>query len=155
MAEALAIRFESRSIEDDSMDHVAPFLKTSTLHLQSLYIRRQTSLDRRGQKSRVLEGDMRSIDHDRKLLSLEILPYLWKEALLEKSLSQNTRVYRLHFMDFEISAFSPLLRPGLLQTYTVTSYSVTNKQTTITLIAHARRGLIIIIMYTKKCDYTP
>ena len=49
-----------------------------------------------------------------KLLSLQFLPYLWKEVLLEKSRSQNTRAYRLHFVNVESSAFSPLLRPGVL-----------------------------------------
>ena len=74
---------------------------------------------------------LRSIDHDRKLLSLQILPYLWKEALLEKSTSQKTRAYHLHFVDIESSAFSLRKRPGVLQTHTVTQ-----------LAAHARHGLI-------------
>ena len=62
--------------------------------------------------------------------------------IVSKSPNQNTGEYRLHFFDVEISAFISLLTPGVLyQTHTRT-HTLTNKQSTVTLAAHARRGLI-------------
>ena len=69
--------------------------------------------------------------------------YLLKETILAKSTNQNTRAYRLHFVDVEISAFCPLLKPGVCNRQTDRQ---TNKQSTITLAAHARRGLMIILI---------
>ena len=57
-------------------------------------------------------------------------------------MSQNTRGYRLDFVDVEISAFSPLLRPGVLYRTDGQTDRQTNKQSTVTLAVHARRGLI-------------
>ena len=59
MAEALAILIciESRFIEDDSMDHVALYLKTSFLHLMASGAALVCRLDMRGQKPCVFEGN--------------------------------------------------------------------------------------------------
>ena len=98
---------ESRSIEG---------VRLTSLSRQKQHI----SLSRRGYKSIVSS----SIE----LLSLQILLYLLNEAFFSKSTSQNTRAYRLHFVDVEISAFSLLLRPGVLQTHSVSEWH-SDKQT--------------------------
>lgn len=54
-------------------------------------------------------------------------------------MSQDTRVYRIQFLDIEISRFGSLLKPGVL--YQTDRETLSDKKIKVLQSLHVRRGL--------------